>query len=165
MTTAPIQARQSGSAIFEPMTPSAAVSLAAALAQIDPWAHYNYTPGALAEYLAGNEADAPRFKIVVDGELAGAIVYRRNWLRGPYLQFLGILPAFQDRGIGSAAVVWFEREAGDGRAQNLWVAASDFNVRALAFYEQHGFVRVATIDALVAEGVSEILFRKRLTVR
>ena len=165
MTTTPGQVGQSGIAIFEAMTPSAAQSLGAALARIDPWAHYNYTPEALAEYLAGDEADAPRFKIVVDGELAGAIVYRRNWLRGPYLQFLGILPACQDRGIGSVAVLWFEREAGGGRAQNLWVAASDFNVRALAFYEQHGFVRVATIDALVAEGVSEILFRKRLTVR
>jgi GNAT superfamily N-acetyltransferase len=147
------------------MTPSAAQSLGAALARIDPWSRYNYTPEALGEYLAGDEADAPRFKIVVDGELAGAIVYRRNWLRGPYLQFLGILPPFQDRGVGSVALSWFEQEAGAGPVQNLWVAASDFNVRAHTFYERHGFVRVAAIDALVAEGNSEILFRKRLTVR
>ena len=69
-------------------------------------------------------------------ELAGAIGVRRNWLRGPYLQFLGILPAFQRRGIGSVALDWFEGEARAAQAQNLWVAASDFNARALAFYER-----------------------------
>jgi diamine N-acetyltransferase len=147
------------------MTPSDSWALGSALSQIGPWAHYNYTPEALTEYLAGNEAEAPRFKIVVDGKLAGAIVYRRNWLRGPYLQFLGILPSFQSQGTGGLALAWFEREAGAGQVQNLWVMATDFNVRAHAFYERHGFVRVATVDALVAEGASEILFRKRLTVR
>jgi ribosomal protein S18 acetylase RimI-like enzyme len=42
------------------------------------------------------------------------------------------------------------------------VAASDFNSGALRFYERHGFVRVAALEGLVAEGRSEILLRKRL---
>jgi ribosomal protein S18 acetylase RimI-like enzyme len=87
---------------------------------------------------------------------------RRNWLRGPYLQFLGVLPAFQHRGIGSLALTWFENEARTGRAQNLWVAASDFNARALSFYERRGFNRVATLEDLIVKGGSEILLRKRL---
>lgn len=147
------------------MTLAAARSLGPAFAQIDPWAYYKFAPDALIEYLAGDEDGAPRFKIVVDGEPAGAIGIRRNWLRGPYLQFLAVLPAFQRHGIGSLCLSWFEREAAVGRAQNLWVTTSDFNSRAQALYERYGFVRVATIDALVAEGAAEILFRKRLTVR
>ncbi len=165
MTITPFQPGTFGKATFEPMTLAAAQSLGTAFAQIDPWAYYNYAPEALTEYLASVEDGAPRFKIVVDGKLAGAIGIRRNWLRGPYLQFLAILPAFQRHGVGSLSLSWFEREAGVGRAQNLWVTTSDFNSRAQALYERYGFVRVAALDALVAEGASEILFRKRLTLR
>jgi GNAT superfamily N-acetyltransferase len=147
---------------FEPMTASAAAILGGALAKIDPWALYGYTPAALSAYLAAREADAPRFEIMVDRAIAGAIGIRRNWMRGPYLQFLGILPPYQRQGIGRVALAWFEGEARAQGAQNLWVAASDFNARALSFYEHHGFNRVATLDALIAEGRDEILLRKRL---
>jgi ribosomal protein S18 acetylase RimI-like enzyme len=147
---------------FERMTGRAAQKLGAGLAEIDPWARYAYTPAALTSYLSTFEPDAPRFEIVIDNKLAGAIGVRRNWLRGSYLQFLGILPAFQRRGVGSLALAWFENEARRGRAQNIWVAASDFNARALSFYERHGFSRVAVLEDLVIEGGSEILLRKRL---
>jgi ribosomal protein S18 acetylase RimI-like enzyme len=165
MTEVRPQPARAGTVTFQPMTVPAAELLGEALSAIDPWAHYNYTPSALAEYLAGDEAGAPRFAIIVDQKLAGAIGIRRNWLRGPYLQFLGILPPFQQRGVGSAALSWFETDARAGNAQNVWVAASDFNARAQTFYERHGFIRVAAIEGLVVEGVSEILFRKRLSVR
>src|SRR4029078_5233315 len=88
-------------------------------------------------------------ELLVDDELAGAIGVRRSWLRGPYLQFLGILPVFQRRGIGRVALDWFEGEARAAQAQNLWVAASDFNTRALAFYERSGFRRVAKLADFV----------------
>lgn len=153
-----------GTVTFQPMTAEAAQSLGGALAQIDPWARYDYTGETLAAFLAGEEPGAQRFQIVVDRALAGAIVLRSNWLRGPYLQFLGILPPFHRQGVGRSALGWFERGAQTGGARNLWVAASDFNVPAQAFYERHGFVRVAAIDGLVADGAAEILFRKRLTI-
>jgi GNAT superfamily N-acetyltransferase len=148
---------------FHLMTAAGAEALGPALAEIDPWARCGYTPALLTAYLAGRETDAPRFEIRVDRALAGAIGVRRNWLRGPYLQFLGILPAFQKRGTGSTALAWFEGEARASNAQNLWVAASDFNTRALAFYETRGFGRVATLSDLVVKGGSEVLLRKQLT--
>jgi diamine N-acetyltransferase len=153
---------QNPNVAFERMTARAAQKLGAGLAEIDPWARYAYTPAALTSYLGAFEPDAPRFEIVVDHKLAGAIGVRRNWLRGPYLQFLGVLPAFQHRGIGSLALTWFENEARTGQAQNIWVAASDFNARALSFYERRGFSRVATLEDLIVKGGSEILLRKRL---
>jgi len=146
------------------MTAEAAQSLGEALAQIDPWARYAYTGETLAAFLGGEEPGAQRFQIIVDQAIAGAIVVRSNWLRGPYLQFLGIVPAFHRQGVGRSALFWFERAAEAGDARNLWVVASDFNVAAQAFYERHGFARVGTIDGLVAEGAAEILFRKRLTI-
>jgi diamine N-acetyltransferase len=148
---------------FNPMTKASAERLGTEFADINPWAHYRYTGEALAKYFAGQEEDAPRFEILSGDELAGAICIRKNWLRGPYLQFLGVLPAFQKQGIGSAALSWFQAEARNSAAQNIWVAASEFNLRALAFYERFGFVQVAKLDGLVAEGTAEILLRKRLT--
>jgi diamine N-acetyltransferase len=147
---------------LEPMTAGAAEILGPLLASIDPWARYDYTSSALTAFLTAEEADAPRFTIKVDSVLAGAVGVRSNWLRGPYLQFLGILPIYQSHGIGGAILNWFEDEARGARAQNLWVAASEFNTRALSFYEQHGFNRTATLTDLVVEGSSEILLRKRL---
>ncbi len=148
---------------FAPMTKAAAEMLGPRLAEIDPWARYGYTAAALVTYLTAHEADAPRFEIMVGRACAGAIGIRRTWMRGPYLQFLGILPAYQRQGVGRMALAWFEGEARARAEQNIWVATSDFNARALAFYERHGFSRVATLDALIAEGHSEILLRKCLT--
>ncbi|HVX35263.1 MAG TPA: GNAT family N-acetyltransferase [Hyphomicrobium sp.] len=147
---------------LEPMTAIAAEIVGPLLASIDPWARYAYTSSALTAFLTAEEADAPRFAIKVDSVIAGAVSIRSNWLRGPYLQFLGILPAYQSHGIGGAILKWFEDEARGARAQNLWVAASEFNTRALSFYERHGFNRTATLTDLVVEGSSEILLRKRL---
>lgn len=147
---------------FEPMTPGAAATIAPVLAGIDPWATYKSEAVALQSYLSTPEAGAPRFQILDQGEPAGAIGIRENWLRGPYLQFLAILPAYQDRGIGTAALAWFEGKARASAAKNLWVAASEFNTRAIVFYEKHDFEQVAKLDGLVAEGHAELLMRKPL---
>ncbi len=147
---------------FQPMTVEAAQSLGGALARLDPWAHYAYTGATLAAFLAREEPGAQRFQIIADDALAGAIVIRSNWLRGPYLQFLGVLPAFHRRGFGRSALCWFENTARADGARNLWVAASEFNVGAQTFYERHGFVRLASVDGLIAEGTAEVLFRKRI---
>ncbi len=147
---------------LEPMTPVAAKTIGPLLSRIDPWARYAYTGDALTAFLANEEPGAPRFAIKADRVIAGAISIRNNWLRGPYLQFLGILPGYQSHGIGGAILDWFENEARGIGAQNLWVAASEFNTRALSFYEKHGFNRIATLSDLVVEGSSEILLRKRL---
>jgi diamine N-acetyltransferase len=165
MATAPPGGITTVLASFRPMTAESAAPLGGAFAEIDPWARYAYTAEALSKYLSDTEAEAPRFEIVVGDTVAGALCFRNNWLRGPYLQFLGILPAFQKQGIGGAALRWFEAEARKSKAQNIWVAASDFNAGALAFYERFGFVRVATLDELVSPEAGEILFRKRLILR
>ncbi len=150
---------------FRPMSAAAAARLGPAFAAIDPWAHYHYRGDALAAYLAGQEEGAPRNEIALGDEIAGAIGIRKNWLRGPYLQFLGILPPYQKRGLGAAALSWLESLATREKSQNVWVVASAFNAGALSFYEHFGFVRVATLDGLVADGTDEVLLRKRLARR
>jgi ribosomal protein S18 acetylase RimI-like enzyme len=162
MTHSSSQHRRSADVTFEPMDASTAEILGPLMANIDPWAHYKYTSSALTAYLATQECDAPRFAIKANGSLAGAVGIKKNWLRGPYLQFLGVLPIHQNQGIGKAVLAWFEKDARETHAQNIWVLASDFNARALSFYEKHGFSRIATLLDLVVDDTSEILLRKRL---
>lgn len=144
------------------MTPDAAATLGQAFAAIDPWVRYPFSPDALAQYFNATESGAPRFAVAIDGTLAGVIGTRANWLRGPYLQFLGIVPSYQNQGAGQLLLAWFEGEARARGERNIWVAASDFNATALSFYERHGFQRAARLDGLIQDGVTEILLRKKL---
>ena len=137
--------------------------LGTAFAGIDPWAAYGYPPATLANFLATPEPGAPRLALHLDGVLAGAAVVRSGWLRGPYLQFLAVLPAFQGRGIGGSFVNFMEREARAAQERNLWVAASEINDGATRLYERLGFTRITRLDDLACDGRAEILFRKRLT--
>ncbi len=136
--------------------------LGRSFAAIDPWARYPYPANALTNYFEGNEANAPRYAVYSDGILAGALGLRHNWLRGPYIQFLGLLPGYQRSGTGWRLLNWCEQEAHSSFARNLWVAASDFNTDAIRFYERFGFVRAAELDGLVRDDRAEVLFRKRL---
>lgn len=136
--------------------------LGAVFAAMDPWARYPYQAAALAAYLCGEEPGAPRFALQLGAEIVGAVGLRLNWLRGPYLQFLGIAPPHWGRGIGSAVLIWLEQQARAGGDRNLWVCASDFNARAIAFYEHHGFQLVAPLEGLVRDDHTEVLLRKRL---
>lgn len=151
-----------GVATLRAITAADAALLGAGLAAIDPWRRAAYSDEALTGYLTRRDPAANRFAIHVDGALAGAVSVREPWLRGPYLELLGLLPPTQGRGVGAAVMRWFEAQAPAG-ASSLWVLCSDFNAGALAFYERHGFRRVAALDGLIGEGIAEILLRKALT--
>lgn len=134
-------------------------------AGMDPWARYRATAPELAAFLGQTEPGAPRFAIRVTGRLEGALVLRNNWLAGPYIQMLALAPNVQGQRIGSLVMDFIEAQSRRANARNLWVAASDFNAGALRFYERHGFVRTAEIDALLRNDRNEVLLRKTLFTR
>ena len=106
-------------------------------------------------------AGVSRYLVEIGGEQAGAVSVRYPWLKGPYLELLAMLPAYQGAGASAAAFSTGSsgRRSGLG-ARNLWVCASSFNARALRFYGRHGFRPAATLHGLVADGYDEILLRK-----
>ena len=103
-----------------------------------------------------------RLALTLDGALGGAAVVRPGWLRGPYLQFLAVVPAVQGRGIGSAFLAWMEREARAAKERNLWVAASEINTAPSASTSGTALRRSPKLDDLAWDGRAEILMRKRL---
>lgn len=154
-----------GEIILSNLTPSQAERLGLAFANMEPWSAYPYEAETLARYFATEEPGARRFAVCRaqnPTEAIGVIGLRDNWLRGPYIQFLGLLPDDQDRGIGSALLNHLETEAIRNGEENLWVIASEFNTRALTFYQRFGFRPVSKIEKLVVEEHTEVLLRKRL---
>ena len=131
------------------------------LSEIDPWLTLGYSASALAGYLLRDDPALHRFLVRVEEVPAGVMAIRHPWLRGPYIELLGLAPAFQGIGIGGELLRWAEAEAA-AVAGNLWVAVSEINARARSFYGQAGFVPVGRLDGLVRPGMDEWLLRKRL---
>ncbi|MFM7085248.1 MAG: GNAT family N-acetyltransferase [Hyphomicrobium sp.] len=131
-------------------------------AHLDPWARLGIKAEALADYFSECEENAPRYAILIADEVAGIVGLKLNWLKGPYLQFLGLLPQHQRSGLGTAVLLWLLEEARRHLDHNVWVCASAFNTQALKFYEKFGFVRVAHLEGLVSSQEDEVLLRLRI---
>jgi len=145
------------------VSPEDAVALGTMVARMEPWRSYpGISSDTLTAFLAEVEPGAPRFAIRHQGDLVGTMTIRIIWFRGPYIQLLALTPAVQGRGIGRVLMAFVEAQARASNQRNLWVAATETNTGAVRFYERHGFVRTAAIDGLVADGITELLLRKRL---
>jgi len=145
------------------MTPERAALLAPVLATIDPWRRLGSSPDRLrAGMLRTDDPLTESRCLLLDGAPAGAIAVRRDWLLGPYLLHLSVLPAFQRRGLGRYMLADFEAQARAANARNLWVCASSFNQPALILYQSAGFARVSDLPDLIVDGLDEVLLRKRL---
>jgi GNAT superfamily N-acetyltransferase len=127
---------------------------------MEPWSVMQYPADRLAAFLAKPDQGVSRYCVRAGGIEAGVVSVHSQWLKGPYLELLALLPPAQGQGIGSRIMAWFEETALEQEARNLWVCASSFNARALRFYARHGFQPAATLPGLVAEGYDEILLRK-----
>jgi ribosomal protein S18 acetylase RimI-like enzyme len=143
-------------------TPKEASLIGGELARIDPWAHLGVSAATLTSFLAASNDMRRCFTVLDDGQPAGTVAVLSPWLAGPYLNLLGFLPAYQDRGLGTAALAWFEAEAAAARARNCFLCVSEFNDRAIGFYKSHGYEQASRLDSLVVDGEDELLMRKRL---
>lgn len=132
------------------------------LSGIDPWLTLGYSASALAGYLMRDDPGLHRFLVRIEDMPAGVMAIRHPWLRGPYIELLGLAPDIQGIGLGRELLRWAEAEAA-AVAGNVWVAVSDSNTRARSFYEKAGFLPVGRLEGLVREGMDEWLLRKRLS--
>ena len=140
----------------------AARAIAEVMVAAGPWARFGHKAEDLARTFSRTTATTRCWCLKAGAETAGAMVIEEGWLIGPYLRSLAILPEFQSQGLGGLALQAMERDAREAGARNLWVCASSFNARALAFYEAFGFARIGVLEGLLAEGLDEVLMRKQL---
>lgn len=147
---------------IRPLSAATAVHMSVAMAEIDPWLRLGITAPRLAVALNDRAPDVVSKEARLDGIPKGLISIRLDWLFGPYIRLLAVLPDAQGRGIGRALISHACRIAEQRHDPNIWVCASAFNHDALAFYEREGFVRIGRLEELVAQGEDEILLRRRL---
>ncbi len=150
-----------GCQLSTPLTNEQARIVAQMLAASEPWASLKFSADALRGYLMRDDPALRRYLVSVDGDLAGVVCVRHPWLRGPYIELLGMFPDYRGRGIGKQVLAWVEKEA-RLESKNLWVVASSFNLQALSFYQSLGFYPIGPIQGLVSPEHDEILLRKRL---
>lgn len=123
---------------------------------------YGFEPEALAATLrAALEAGGELFVALSGGELAGFawIDPRGAFSSAPYLRLIAVDESRRGSGVGSALLDEFEsRTASVGRDWCLLV--SDFNLKAQAFYERHGYRKVGAIPDFAREGIAEVFMAK-----
>lgn len=150
-----------GCQLATPFTSKQARAVAEMLALSEPWLSLKFSATALANYLLRDDPALRRYAISADGALVGVICVRYPWLRGPYIELLGLSPSQRGKGLGRQVLAWAESEA-RREAKNLWVLTSSFNHQALDFYLGLGFSPIGPIQGLVSPEHDEILLRKSL---
>lgn len=135
--------------------------LAGLLSGISPWVDIELKSQNLLDHFTRTDPALFRFLVIYNGETAGAISVRNPWLKGPYLELLGLSPHLQGIGIGRQVMAWFEREAPDN-ARSLWLLCSDFNHQAISFYQTMGFEKQCLIENLYRADFHDYLMRKRV---
>lgn len=144
------------------LDPAVVPAIAATLCRLDPWRRLAVSAAGLERALTGGDDGAHRFAVRLDDAVAGVVVVRHPWLLGPYLALIAVLPDHQRLGLGGCVLAWLEAEARRAGSRNVWLCVSSFNGEAIAFYERSGFHRIAEIEDLVADGLGELLMRRRL---
>ncbi|HOA15403.1 MAG TPA: GNAT family N-acetyltransferase [Bacillota bacterium] len=93
-----------------------------------------------AAYLQREMADAPFFILTYDGRDAGFLSFE-EW-EAVHLRHIEVHPEFAGRGIGTLALRWLIKKAGD---RPLKVGVTEGNHRGMDFYTNLGFRKVGEI--------------------
>jgi len=126
-------------------------------------ARYGFTPEGMAETLGkALGSGAELFVAELDGTPAGFawIDPRGAFSSAPYLRLIAVDETRRGGGVGAALLAEFERRTAEvGRDYCLLV--SDFNDRAIAFYERHGYERRGALPDFARPGIAEVLMVKK----
>ena len=87
-------------------------------------------------------------------------IHPRGVAGSPYVASVAVAESERGRGVGKALLD--ATEARHPKARYVFLCVSDFNVRARALYERHGYRLVGTLPDYVVDGHAELLMGKRL---
>ena len=148
-----------------PMNPDWAASFGDRLARIDPWLKLDYSSQALCRYFSATGQGRHAIAVLAGEIPAACLAVRPNWLRGPLLEVLAVLPEFQGCGLGREIIAWLVAQTQREQGGNLWTISSEFNRPAREFYRLQGFEVVGTLPGLICTDETEMLLRLRLNRR
>jgi len=126
------------------------------MAANDPWLSYGCTYDWTRRRL-----DWPGSWLFIAGDRSGGmLVHERGFLGAPYIATLLVAPEYRRQGIGSQLLKFAEKSFAGQRQMFICVSAA--NQAAQRLYLRYGFEQVGMLPDLVADGLDELLLRKRL---
>jgi len=147
---------------IRPLAPADIPGIASWVAATPLWQRYKVTETGFATRLAdGLASGATIFVAERAGDVLGFV-----WLvacgafnRSAYIQLIGVRPDARTGGVGRALMEFAEAQA---TTRDMFLLVSDFNTDAQNFYARLGYRQVGKLDDYVVQGVSELIFQKKI---
>ncbi len=127
------------------------------MAGCDPWRTLDMDAAACR---AGFEGPCKEvFVAWWNGEPAGLAILQVCGSFNGYIQILFVGEAFRGQGLGKQLLNFCEQRI-FGHSPNVFICVSEFNSRALRFYEAAGYTVIGTLKDFIKKGFDELLLRK-----
>jgi ribosomal protein S18 acetylase RimI-like enzyme len=130
-----------------------------------PWTRYGMDDEAIAAMWRSALCSGAVVNVAhVESKTAGFawFIDRGGFGLSGYLKLLGVHPDLRGQGVGGVLLDHTEQLTIQAGRQDLLLLVSDFNVAALKFYLDRGYVQVGSIPDYAVPGIAELILRKRL---
>ena len=97
----------------------------------------------------------------VEDEVVGFIVLIMRGALVGYIQTVGVMPEWRNKGIGSE-LLKFAEDLIFSKAPNVFLCVSSFNKKAQELYRRLGYETIGELKNYIVPGHSEILLRKSI---
>ena len=126
------------------------------------WQRYSVTEASFAGRLMTGLASGATIFVAERADTVFGFVWlveRGAFNRSAYIQLIGVRPETRGGGVGRALMEFVEAHA---QSRDMFLLVSDFNLDAQRFYARLGYRQVGKLDDYVVQGVSELVFCKRV---
>jgi ribosomal protein S18 acetylase RimI-like enzyme len=96
-----------------------------------------------------------------EGYVVGFIILLMQGILRGYVQTVGVMPEWRNRGVGSLLMAFAEKRI-FRESPNVFLCVSSFNKAAQKFYRRLGYEMVGRLEDFIVPGHSEVLLRKTI---
>jgi ribosomal protein S18 acetylase RimI-like enzyme len=129
------------------------------MANSEPWTTLRRTYRDSMDMLTDPEREI--YVALVRENIVGFTILRMKGAFIGYIQTMGVLPGWRNRGIGSQMLGFVEKRI-FSQTPNAFICASSFNEGAQRLYQRRGYGVVGELKEYIVPGHSEILMRKSI---